>query len=356
MKRIIIIFLAFTLLVISFSTFSKSYAKEDIDLINSSCTQVPEGLVYWLRAENDAEDWTGNHDGTTQGGTAFVSGVVGNAFSFDGEDDYVMIPSDPNLPDGADPRTIEMWIYSEDDSWLHDARPAFHTGIGALHSAFGIDFDNHPKIQFYTWVDDLYIETSLPKVGWFHVAMVYDGDTLLSAYINGSLSDSRELSGLLTTENTDTYIGAGIEEHGYPRFYLGKIDEVSMYNRALSGDEVFSIYDAGSNGKCANLAPVANAGVDQIVNAQSLTTLDGSNSYDPDNNLPLTYQWTQIGGERVELNNENICCPAFISPSILGQLTFSLVVTDNTDMVSDSDIVNIFVENFKIYLPMLLTD
>ena len=145
------------------------------------------------------------------GGVSFTTGMVGNAFSFDGEDDFVTIPPASEIPHGADPRTIEMWIYSVSDSWVTDTHPAFHTGSSSTHAAFGIDFHSYPILQFYTWADDLIISTSLPEVGWFHVAMVYDGSTLLLAYINGALSDSRVLAYLLNTDNLDTYIGSGID-------------------------------------------------------------------------------------------------------------------------------------------------
>lgn len=178
--------------------------------------------------------------------------MVGNAFSFDGDGDYVLIPSSEDLPHGSDARTIEMWIYSISDSWQHDGRTVFHKGSGVLHEAFGIDFDYYPTLQFFTWEDDLYVDTSLPEVGWFHVALVYDGNDLLLAYINGILGDVLQLSNNLNTDNTDEYIGAVIEQSSYPYYYLGNIDEVSMYNRALSSAEILSIYNAGSSGKCVS--------------------------------------------------------------------------------------------------------
>jgi len=343
--------LVFLILFISTLFISPRIIKADLD--NVSCVPVPEGLVYWLRAENNSDDWTGNHNGTLYGGTSFTTGMVGNAFSFDGEDDSVIIPSASDLPHGADPRTIEMWIYSVSDSWMRDTHPVFHSGAGSFHNAFGIDFDNYPLLQFYTWADDLIISTSLSEVGWFHVAMVYDGITLLSVYINGVLSDSRTLSDFLNTENLDTYIGSGIDSNGIPKYFIGNIDEISMYNRALSEPEIFSIYNAGSYGKCSNIKPIANAGPDQTVDIMTLVTLDGSLSSDPDNNLPLSYFWEQIEGETVELNDPTIPYPAFIAPDNPGKLSFSLVVTDDIGLESDPDIVEITVKDYKIFIPIV---
>jgi len=342
-KRLFFLFVILGLIMIFISP-SQSYAIHSIRE-TTGCYPVPDGLVYWIQAENNANDWTGNHHGTIYGAMSFSTGMVGNAFVFDGEDDSVVIPPDSDIPHGSDPRTIEMWVHSETGSWVTDTHPVFHTGSMSTHAAFGIDFDDYPKLQFYTWADDLIISTALPEVGWFHVAMVYDGSTLLSAYINGALSDSRVLSDLLNTDSLETYIGSGIDSNGYPQFYLGNIDEVSMYDRALSDTEILGIYNAGSYGKCSNQKPIANAGSDQSVDTLTLVTLDGSLSNDPDNNLPLTYQWTQIGGPTVTLNSSTISNPAFIAPIDPASLVFSLIVTDSLGMESDSDEAIVIVNN-----------
>lgn len=216
----------------------------------SPCAPIPDGLVYWLRAENNSDDFTSTHDGLLYGNTAYVPGKVGNAFTFDGNEDNVVIPSSPDLPFGSDPRTLEMWIYSVHDTWVHDYHPPFFTGVDGVWKAFGIDFETYPRIQFYTWGDDFDVITTLPEEGWFHVAFVYDGNLALTAYINGLPEGSRVLGGILQTVLTNHFIGSGVEEHGYPRYFLGRLDEVSFYNRALSADEILNIFNAGSSGKC----------------------------------------------------------------------------------------------------------
>src|SRR5262245_18437728 len=66
---------------------------------------VPDGLTAWWRGENNALDTVGLYSGTPVGGMTFVSGKVGQAFSFDGLDDHIVVGDSPSLsphvgPDG----------------------------------------------------------------------------------------------------------------------------------------------------------------------------------------------------------------------------------------------------------------
>ena len=77
-----------------------------------------------------------------------------------------------------------------------------------------------------------------------------------------------------------------------------------------------------------NLAPVANAGSDQSVAINTLVTLNGSGSYDPDGHTPLAYRWQQTGGSAVILSSAVVSRPTFTAAGTSTVLTFSLVVTD----------------------------
>ncbi|MBN2006513.1 MAG: FG-GAP repeat protein, partial [Anaerolineae bacterium] len=78
-----------------------------------------------------------------------------------------------------------------------------------------------------------------------------------------------------------------------------------------------------------NQPPVADAGSNQSVEPDTLVTLDGSTSSDPDGDYPLSYFWRQTGGPPVTLNNPTSPGPAFIAQSDPAVLTFTLTVTDS---------------------------
>ena len=80
-------------------------------LRNSNCASVAPGLVAWWAAEGNANDVLGNHSGVLSNGVAFAPGKVGQAFSFDGTNDFVRVDASPGLDVGTGVGlTIEGWI------------------------------------------------------------------------------------------------------------------------------------------------------------------------------------------------------------------------------------------------------
>jgi hypothetical protein len=216
----------------------------------------PPGLVSWWRAEGDARDAAGGNLGTLGNGVAFVPGRVGQAFSFNGDNQYVRIPYSPTLI--ASNYSVEAWVKpltQVSDPISQDlifgqaigtvqlvARPGA-TGVRIVF-LFGTD-----KYTFY----EVASETEIPIGEFTHLAGTWDGTTL-RLYINGTLDAENSLGAAPVDSGCDFFIGGfSTTGKGYcdgeGQFFNGLIDEAAFYRRALSSAEVQASYKAGSAGK-----------------------------------------------------------------------------------------------------------
>ena len=98
-----------------------------------------------------------------------------------------------------------------------------------------------------------------------------------------------------------------------------------------------------------NQIPISNAGIDQSVDENTLVTLDGSASFDPDPDDDITYLWEQTSGVEVDLDDITAQSPTFIAPEVNGitNLAFKLIVRDELNFGSVPDYVTITINNVE---------
>ena len=218
-----------------------------------SCTPPPGSLVGWWPAENNADDITGGDNGTLIGGVSFTGvtgGKDGQAFSFDGESGYVEVPSSPALQFSG-PFSIEGWVNFD---WINDSSDCIVAkgadDDGPVDWCLTVSTDGYLRPAVNAGGDWFYrdCQTLLQPGQWYHVAMVYDGTTL-KGYVNGVLDGSWELSGEVQTSDEPMKIGVYGPDFGIA-FFPGRVDELSLYDGALSATDVLTIYNAGNAGKC----------------------------------------------------------------------------------------------------------
>lgn len=117
---------------------------------------------------------------------------------------------------------------------------------------------------------------------------------------------------------------------------------------AVSG----TVQTANANLTVENVAPVANAGVDQTKSISDTVTLAGSGT--DDNGDTLTYGWTQTGGSpTVSLSNPAARSPTFTAPSAATVLTFTLTVTDTGSLTGTDEVVVTVTEGYIYYFPIM---
>src|SRR5262249_37373024 len=103
------------------------------------------------------------------------------------------------------------------------------------------------KLYFYAFNNDLFGTTTLLPNTWYHGAITYDGATL-NLYLNGVLEATKTTAPINTVPETN---GLTIGYRPLQNIrWQGQLDEVEIFNRALSQAEIQAIYNAGGAGKC----------------------------------------------------------------------------------------------------------
>ncbi len=190
-------------------------------------------LVARFTFDGNADDSSGNaHNGTINGAPTYVAGVEGQAINLNGTTDYVVVGSVGIS--GAAARTISGWA-KPDTLTIPDWCNIF--GFTGAAAAANLSFDMNKRgganqycIHVYGWEQNI-LEIDLE---WHHLAATYDGATIVS-YSDGRLvgSTDREL-------NTDDIVHMGKRAHSDP-MWPGSVDEVRIYNQALSAGEIASL-------------------------------------------------------------------------------------------------------------------
>jgi len=239
-----LIFLALVLALISANT-TRAFDLSDPDLV-----------AYWPFDEGAgtvATDLSNNsYDGTLVGGTSWTDGIYGSALQFNGNDAYV--ETGQNFLNGLDGFTLAGWISANN--------------VGSYSSLFGqndlieFGFTSENGGQLGTWMSGngwAFIGADYPFTypSWHHVALAGDASRVV-IYIDGQEVASDE-GGMVSGSAGFTFkIGAGVfNSDGDP--FLGEIDDVRVFSRALNQEEIQSLMP-GSGGYPYVLRPLPEDG------------------------------------------------------------------------------------------------
>jgi hypothetical protein len=205
------------------------------------------GLVsHWRLDETGgyrAYDRAGGNDGSLYGGPRWLSvgGLSGGALELDGVDDYVDCGNDVSL-DITDEITVAAWVKTSDAG-----NGEFNPYVTKGDFAFGLKHEGGNNIEFVIyndadWRTVWYAVDSNFNDDWHHLAGTYDGNDLM-LYIDGALEANSTYAGSIDSSGAAVYIGSNQEQAG--RFYEGLIDDVRIYNYALSGEEIGGLLCSG---------------------------------------------------------------------------------------------------------------
>ena len=230
--------------------------------------QKPAGLVGYWSFDINANDSSSNGNHGTVHGAGLRGGVSKSAYFFNGNDDYVSLPEmhlkgftfsawvkakvpqkrgerpvtikdgrkitsresvNKNVYESFDNRRIFFVLDNEQRFYAIQSNNKGGVGFSASTSTGEIDWDIGVNEYDWSFENDL----------WTHIAVTYDGSTV-NIYKNGELTETGE--GNFLTELTGTaYIGGTQKLRG--EFWHGMIDEVSLYSRALTSNEISGLYN-----------------------------------------------------------------------------------------------------------------
>jgi hypothetical protein len=224
------------------------------DVIMRSVPNVPN--TDWLEVYYDGQDYTsmpstvtdksGNSvTGTPNGGVGFDTEY--KAFTFDGTGD---IRSTVSTFSGDQPHTMSTWVY------ISSALDTTDGYICVLAPSTGENLDQVSTIRFQndgfnmqSWGNDIQMyNLGIQKERWYHLTAVYDGGGVTTTskrlYINGvqNLTISDDATSGNTINFTNTTLSLGSRVDGAGSHLKGSIANFRLFNRALTGDEIWQLY------------------------------------------------------------------------------------------------------------------
>ncbi|MDF2440305.1 MAG: trimeric autotransporter adhesin, partial [Abditibacteriota bacterium] len=235
------------------------------------------GLIGWWAAENSANDTLGINNGAlpaAPNAPAFAVGKSGQGFVFDGVDDYVKLPDNlfpyPTSGTGNRPFSFELWFRTSGTGVIlgQQTGPALGN-FGGWVPALYVGNDGVLRSQLFYATNgsgnQILSSGAVNNNAFHHVALTYDG-TLQKLYLDGAFVGQRVHTQQSYGSPYSYQLGIGYSS-GWPQGngawfpFSGIIDEIALYNRALSFEEVRAIYDGSGSGRAvATVSNTADSG------------------------------------------------------------------------------------------------
>lgn len=248
----------------AFEVYAFDYAGNDSEVsFTVVSTTAPidtgePGLVAHYKFEGDANDATPYNNHGTIGGDPVFEPVTnrpnasGMAIVFDGDQDSVLVPNAVQLI--SDFATVSFWVRPDDQNFA-DAE-SYILSFGGWQERWKISLPQHLKVvwttngknsQFPNFISDMDSGDGNELVlgFWWHVTMVHDGTSDI-IYLDGVEVNSKPVNG--TLNSTAHPLGMGNNPIEGRQYFIGALDEVKIYNKALTAEEILQLYQTGTTG------------------------------------------------------------------------------------------------------------
>ncbi len=239
-------------------------------LANAAAAAADPSLAAWWRYDEisgtAAADSSGNgNDGAVLGNPTWTAGQVRGAIHLDGTGDYIEVPPSPTLNTIGGVITATAWVLLEDTSTVHIALAKCYNN--STHTSPYFSYGLHvlangtPRFWLSTANNNQAFAQGAAQLvksnQWYHMAGVYDGSQL-RLYLNGAVVATANASGNIKEFTTVLRMGTN---GGLTEPWVGSLDDIRVYKRVLSVDEVLAVMaGAGSATEMADApSPMVDA-------------------------------------------------------------------------------------------------
>jgi hypothetical protein len=233
----------------AFKSGYNASAEASASFTKSSTGTVSSGLVaYWNFDEGNgttAADSSGNgNHGKLVNGPQWAAGITGKALSFDGIDDNVTVSASSSLG-LSNSFTLSAWVFPTAAQNKFTAVMAKNSASDHVYFLYATSWDGYcgntgaplAGANITGAQQVICSPSALPLNTWTYLTSTYDGSNL-NLYVNGSLAQSVPVNGTVDPSTGPLQIGASY----FGEYFQGLIDEVQIYNRALTDTEIQTVY------------------------------------------------------------------------------------------------------------------
>ncbi len=302
-------------------------------------TQIPAldsanagtGLISWWPGNGNANDVQGGNNGTLQNGATFATGEVSQAIAINAaSSNYVSIPDSPSLH--VKNLTIDAWV---NFASLPTVGHIFGKALGGADDDSYILAYNHGALVGYVSGGPALQYTWSPTIGqWYHVAYTFDG-SMHKLYVDGGQVAVGANTAVPSYDDHAALIGADYSGANITTFFDGKIDEVDLFERALSGGEINAIYTAGATGKPTGPA-LSIADAFCVPSTSGTTNLVFTVNVARPNALAITVDYATLDGSAIAGTDYTSTTNSLTIPANTASATITVPVTGNASTFARS--------------------
>ncbi len=216
-------------------------------LVIAGCSgNLNNGLVAYYPFDGNANDKSGNgNHGVEHNGVTYVAGISGQAAMFDGEDDFISIWSKEEINQNINTNegTVCVWFNIAEESSGNSSFIYQYYGDNNDRLYLNAEYTTPASADLRMGVGDTHKSScKVTANSWNNAVMIWTSDGVMKLYINGLFVNKGTFTnpGFQFKGNEQFYFGRGWD--GNPAFYSGAIDDLRIYNRALSEAEIQELY------------------------------------------------------------------------------------------------------------------